>query len=136
MPRRVIRSFVGLSLTATLLLTFAGCRRDDATQPAVVPAASSNAKAKAPTAATGLLQDVVERDPRYMIGISYPPVASKYPALAIELKRYADAARGELMQAVGSLGQGKPTAPYDLSLSFTEVAVTPELVVVAADGSS
>ncbi|MEO7258471.1 MAG: DUF3298 domain-containing protein [Luteimonas sp.] len=89
----------------------------------------------APAAAT-TLQDVVERDPRYIIGISYPAVANKYPGLAAELKRYADAARGELMQAVEGIGQDKPPAPYDLSLSFSELAVTPQLVVIAADGSS
>lgn len=71
-----------------------------------------------------------------MIGISYPPIANKYPGLAAELKRYADAARGELMQAVEGIGTDKPAALYDLSLSFTELAATPELIAIAGDGSS
>ena len=40
------------------------------------------------------------------------------------------------MHAVRGLGDEKPTAPYDLSLAFTELAATPHLVTVAADGSS
>src|SRR5690606_24516650 len=56
--------------------------------------------------------------------------------LARLLKDYAEAARAELMQAVRGLGREKPTAPYDLSLAFTELATTPRLVTVAADGSS
>ena len=40
------------------------------------------------------------------------------------------------MQAVSGMGAEKPTAPYDLSLSFTEVAATTQLVAIAADGSS
>jgi hypothetical protein len=83
-----------------------------------------------------MLQDVVERDPRYMIGISYPPIANRYPGLAAELKRYADAARAELMQAVAGMGQEKPTAPYDLSLAFTPIVANPHLVAIAAEGSS
>jgi hypothetical protein len=119
------------------LLLLASCNRE---QPATnanpsTPAPASSASAATPVAAN-VLQDVIERDPRYMIGISYPPVASRYPALAAELKRYADAARADLMHAVAGLGQTKPTAPYDLSLSFTEVVSTPRLIVIAADGSS
>jgi len=83
-----------------------------------------------------VLQDVVERDPRYVVGISYPEIARRYPRLAAALKRYADAARAELMQAVSGMGQEKPTTPYDLSLSFTEVVADPHLVAIAAEGSS
>lgn len=81
------------------------------------------------------LKDVSETDPRYVVGISYPPMVNKYPGLAAELKKYSDAARGELLQAVGGL-DAPPTAPYDLSLSFTQLAETPRVVAVAADGSS
>ena len=83
-----------------------------------------------------VLRDVVQRDPRYMIGISYPDVARRYPGLAAALKRYADAARADLMQAVSGMGQQKPPTPYDLSLSFTEVVADPHLVAIAAEGSS
>ncbi|HSR64925.1 MAG TPA: DUF4163 domain-containing protein [Xanthomonadaceae bacterium] len=82
-----------------------------------------------------LLQDVAEHDPRYLIGISYPAVANRYPGLAAELRRYAEGARAELMQAVAGLGQQKPPAPYDLTLSFIEVAETPQVVAIDADGS-
>lgn len=117
-------------------LFFAACQREaPPAKPVAAPATTSSATAvDAPT--TAVLQDVSERDPRYMIGISYPPVANQYPGLATELKRYADSARNDLLQAVAGLGAGKPTAPYELSLSFTQVALTPQLVAIAADGSS
>ncbi|WP_149193627.1 DUF3298 and DUF4163 domain-containing protein [Luteimonas suaedae] len=82
------------------------------------------------------LEDVIEHDPRYVIGISYPPEAKQYPGLAVELHRYAQAAREELLEAVANLGQGTPSAPYDLSLEFSVVANTPRVVAIAADGSS
>jgi hypothetical protein len=113
-----------------LVLALSACRRESAPPKAETPARP------APAAPKPLLADVVEHDPRYVIGISYPPVANRYPGLAAALKRYADDARGELMQAVGGLGQEKPTAPYDLSLSFTQVVATPQVVAIDADGSS
>lgn len=130
LPIRCVPLFAG-SLLAGILL--AACQRESTAPPS---APVTPAVIPPPTAPTALLEDVVERNPRYMIGISYPPVARNYPGLAAELKRYADAARGELMQAVEGMGQDKPPAPYDLSLSFTEVAATPQLVAIAADGSS
>jgi hypothetical protein len=78
----------------------------------------------------------MERDPRYLIGISYPPEARAYPGLAKRLKAYADAARAEVMQAVSGLGGQRPTAPYDLSLGFSMLMETPDVVAVAGDGSS
>jgi hypothetical protein len=125
--------FRSACLPCLLLLVLAACQREPApapTSPEPSVAAPSQATAAPP------LQDVVERDPRYLIGISYPPVANRYPGLAAALKAYADAARGELMQAVSGLGSDKPTAPYDLSLSFSELVATPQLVAIAADGSS
>ena len=82
------------------------------------------------------LQDVVETKPDYIVGISFPQSAVKHPQLAQALKTYADAARGELMQAVAGLQGQKPTAPYDLSLQFTGLVDSPDIVAVAADGSS
>lgn len=119
------------------VLLLASCNREH-------PATNANPANTAPApvgsaarpAAANVLQDVIERDPRYMIGISYPPIANRYPALAAELKRYADSARADLLQAVAALGQAKPAAPYDLSLSFTEVVSTPRVIAIAADGSS
>lgn len=133
--RRSIQPSVCL-LLCPLLLTLVACQRETTSPPAMATPAPASATAVTPAIPPAVLQDVVERDPRYMIGISYPPVANRYPGLAAELKRYADAARSELMQAVAGMGKEKPAAPYDLSLSFSEVAATPELVVIAADGSS
>ena len=82
------------------------------------------------------LEDVVETRPDYIVGISFPQSAAKHPGLAQALKTYADAARGELMKAVTGLQGQKPTAPYDLSLQFTGLVETPDIVAVAADGSS
>ncbi len=114
------------------MLALCACQRE-----AAAPAAPATRAPAATAPATAVtLQDVVERDPRYIVGISYPPIASRYPGLAAELKRYADEAHAGLMQAVDGLGQEKPTAPYDLSLSFVELAATPRLVAIAADGSS
>ncbi|WP_246372766.1 DUF3298 and DUF4163 domain-containing protein [Marilutibacter spongiae] len=82
------------------------------------------------------LADVSDVTSDYVIGITYPPSASRYPGLAARLKAYADAARDDLMQAVRAKGEGGPPSLYDLSLSFTEVVDTPELFAVAAEGSS
>ena len=131
MSRRSIK----LLLAPCLLLSMCACQRESAPAgPAPAPATNSTAPVSPTASAT--LKDVVERDPRYMIGISYPPVANQYPGLAAALKRYAESARGDLMRAVAGMGAEKPTAPYDLSLSFTEVAATTQLVAIAADGSS
>src|SRR5690606_15911515 len=116
------------------VLGIAGCGRDAGTPgqgPRIDPAvATTGVDARVPK-----LEDVIERDPRYIIGISYPPIARKYPGLARLLEAYARDARAELMVAVSGLGASKPTAPYELSLAFSEVAATPELVAIAADGN-
>ncbi|NYZ64110.1 DUF3298 and DUF4163 domain-containing protein [Luteimonas deserti] len=81
------------------------------------------------------LEDVVEMDAKFIVGISYPPEANRYPGLAAELHRYAQRARDELMEAVRGAELPAGTM-YDLSLSFSTVADTPELLAIAADGSS
>ncbi|TAK39835.1 MAG: DUF3298 domain-containing protein [Lysobacteraceae bacterium] len=118
-----------------LAIAIAGCGRegeDPARTPPVDPAVATTAvKPEAPE-----LEDVIERDPRYVIGISYPPIARQYPGLARLLEAYARDARAELMVAVSGLGNSKPAAPYELSLAFSEVAATPDLVAIAADGNT
>ena len=126
-----------LLLLALIALLPTACNRQG-TPPADDAAAQATAAthpaeaAKAPV----VLEDVIERDPRYIIGISYPPVARAHPGLAALLKAYADAARAELETALQGLDGARPTAPYDLSLGFTEVVATPDIVAVAANGSS
>ena len=115
-----------------LLALLAACERG--TNPPVPDAQVPSAPVEAPDAVS--LQDVVETRPDYIVGISFPQSAAKYPGLAQALKTYADAARGELMQAVSGWKGQKPTAPYDLSLQFTGLVDTPDIVAVAADGSS
>ena len=114
------------------VLGIAGCNRD-ASAPAAAPvdpaAATTAVEPVAPR-----LEDVIERDPRYVIGISYPPIARKHPGLARLLEAYARDAKAELMVAVSGLGDTRPSAPYELSLAFSEVAATPQLVAIAADG--
>lgn len=112
-----------------LCIALAAC--DGARAPAADPQPTAPA---AP--ATVVLADVVETRPDYIVGISYPQSASRHPLLAQALKAYAEAARADLMKAVaGSNGQ-KPPVPYDLSLQFSGLVDTPEVVAVAADGST
>ncbi|WP_028914948.1 MULTISPECIES: DUF3298 and DUF4163 domain-containing protein [unclassified Pseudoxanthomonas] len=127
-----IRTWTVLSL---LILPLAACRDDSAPAPAA-PAedvVAPDAAGAAP-AAPVRLEDVIERDPRYMVGISYPPGMEAYPGLAAALQAYAQQAREELMQAVEAL-DAPPAAPYDLSLGFRLLMQSPQLVAVAADGS-
>ena len=137
MPRRpgawMLLPLLGLAMLA-------GCGREGATDRAATGAAAPGGAATGMAApaveAPVALEDVMQRDPRYLVGISYPPAAKAYPGLAKLLKAYADAARAEVMQAVAGLGDAKPTAPYDLALDFSMLAETPDIVAVAARGSS
>src|SRR5690606_344172 len=123
-------------------LAMAGCGQDDgarppASGPGEVAGGVPAQPADAPDASVvPALEDVMERDPRYLVGISYPAAAREYPGLAVELDAYARAARADLDEAVASLGEGKPRAPYDLALDFAMLVETPRVVAVAADGSS
>lgn len=122
------------ALTLLLALPVA-CRRE---QPAEQPATPANPSATpdATTAADSPLKDVTENTPDHVIGISYPPVAAQYPALAAELRRYAEAARADLIEAAEGREKGEAAAPYELVLPFSELHVSPTLVAVGVDGSS
>jgi len=127
LPARV----VAVSLSTLFLLA---CNRE---APAPVTAPPSPAAPSAPTQQAAPLADVIETTSDYVIGISYPPSAAKYPGLAAELQRYANAARAELLQAVKARPAGSDGgSPFDLSISFNDVLESPTLVAVAADGSS
>lgn len=117
-------------------VALAACQRDDAPrpQPDMAVAPGPQAGDADDQAAPIRLEDVIERDAKYIIGISYPSVANQHPGLARALKAYTDQAREELMQSVAGLGEGQ--GPYDLSLAFTEVVASQDVVAVAADGSS
>ncbi|MFT3668217.1 MAG: DUF3298 and DUF4163 domain-containing protein [Pseudoxanthomonas sp.] len=122
-----------LAVLATVSL--AACKREsapaapgDGTPPKATPPAGADA---APVA----LKDAIETTDRYVVGISYPATANRYPGLAKALSDYAAAERAELMEAVDAFGNDKPSAPYELSLAFEQVVDTPQIVAIAADGS-
>ena len=117
------------------LVVLAACQRQatpEAAAPAIAPAPEVAAGTATP--ATPSLDDVIEHDPRYVVGISYPPGAAADPGLARALYDYAQAARADLDQAVASLDE-PPRAPYELSLGFRQTLRTGDVVAVAADGS-
>jgi peptidoglycan-N-acetylmuramic acid deacetylase PdaC-like protein len=124
-------------LTFSLLFALAACQREASSPQAQAPATPASPPAQpAATPQSAELADVIERDPRYVVGVSYPKDINQYPGLAAELRRYTDAARNELKQAVDGLGNEKPSAPYDLSLAYNTVVSTPQIVAIAADGST
>lgn len=127
-----------LFLFSMLALILPACNRTgDTSAPAEAPSGLPPVATRSTPAASSVpLQDVFETNQRYIIGISYPPAAAKYPGLAAELKKYSDGARAELMQAVSGLGNDTPPSPYDLSLRFNQLLDTPQFVAIAADGSS
>lgn len=132
--RHALRATVLAALAAVAL---SACQRDATPAGPAAPAASGDAATvPADVAPAAELKDVIETDDRYVIGISYPPSANKYPGLAKLLGDYAAEARADLMEAVAAFGNDKPTAPYELSLNFEQVLDTPQIVAIAADGSS
>ncbi|QNP40904.1 DUF3298 and DUF4163 domain-containing protein [Lysobacter solisilvae (ex Woo and Kim 2020)] len=128
------RTLLVLALSAGASL--AGCKREQPAQPAAPAADTPAAVTPATAAVDASLQDVTEHTADYIIGISYPPVASQYPLLAAELRQYADSARKELLEAAKGRAQAGSSAPYELVLPFTELHVSPTLVSVGVDGSS
>lgn len=127
MHRLLIVSMLAVALTA--------CEREKSV---ATPAATTPQPAAVPAAPPpGGLVDVVESQPGYIVGITFPKSAARYPGLAADIKAYADAARAELVNAANARGaDGSAAEMYDLSLTFTDVMETPALVAVAADGSS
>lgn len=137
-PRRFATSRALCSVLCLALLLPA-CRQDKGQVEASPPAAkAASATDPAATAAPAkvALQDVSEGDTRYRVGITYPPGIDRHQGLAAELLGYAEKARADLDEALKRTGADQQGAFYDLILNFTLLADTPELVVVAADGSS
>lgn len=121
-----------LALSALLLAVLAACRQESPTAaPAAAPATGAPTASEAPAP----LKDVIDHNDRYVVGVSYPPKLNAYPGLAQAVAAYVKDEQGELMEAVEALGNDKPTAPYELSLSFEQVLDTPDIVAVAGDGS-
>src|SRR5690606_30636740 len=128
-----------LIAVAAMLAAVVACDRPSTGNADVGAVATTPATVEAPKVDLG---DVIETTSDYVIGISYPQSAAKYPRLAAELKAYAEEARAELMRAVEARKQSQPagegiegSAMYDLSLTFTEVVDSPKLAAYAADGS-
>lgn len=135
----------GVAGALVLALALAGCR-DGATdgstpatpaQPATTGPASGQVPAQDGATGPVRLEDVMEANARYIMGISYPPGMDRYPGLAAELKRYADAAHAELMEAVEAAGAdgGEQRVPYDLTLAYEVLMETPRIVAVQAFGT-
>ena len=124
------------ALLISVVLMAGACKREAEVPASPVPGQTAPAETVAgPAAAIPELKDVIETTGSYIVGISYPATINKYPGLAQAVSAYADSARAELMQAVAGFGNDKPSAPYELSLSFEQVVETPQLVAIAADGS-
>lgn len=127
----IVRTALVAALLCSVLLS--ACKKEAETSPATqTPPVAAQPPAPPPVE----LKDVIETNSRYIVGISYPPAAAKYPALAAELHRFAEAARQDLMKAVAETDPQKQTAPYDLTLNFALSTESPQIVAVAADGSS
>src|SRR3546814_5097592 len=81
--------------TCCLLFALAACQREAPAPEARAPESqTAPAAVPAPAAPAAPVEQkaVIERDPNYVIGISYPPNIKQDPVLAAELQRY-DAAR-------------------------------------------
>ena len=131
-PKFSVKTPATLAVALTLALGLGACKKDDDAAPQAQVEAP--APAPAPPAAVDL-KDVIEQDARYVVGISYPPAAKKYPGLAEALQRYANGARAELLKSVQAADPAKQTGPYELSLNFTLQAETPEIVAVVVGGT-
>lgn len=131
------------ALAMALVVVLSACGREEA---GTVPAGGASTAGAGlpppdPEPATPVeLEDVSEVRSTYVIGISQAPSAERYPGLAAAMAAYADGARAELMEAVQareSRSGADPSAPmYDLSLTFSEVLLTPNVVAYAADGNT
>lgn len=126
-----------LLLIVTVLAAALMACTDKGDAPSAGAGANGQPDAVAASQAADLpLADVIERNQRFLIGITYPAVANQHPKLAAAIRRYADEARADLDEAVSLAGDGsQANMPYDLSLNFTEQMNKPEVVVIAADGS-
>lgn len=129
------RGCIRRSAVCAMLVLLAACQREG-TAPPAGSAATGPEIEQAGTEVAPELKDVVETDRRFIIGITYPPEANKYPGLALELHRYVQAARAELMEAVEDAPADGSAGPYELSLVFETVADSPRVFAMSANGYS
>jgi hypothetical protein len=120
-----------------LLIALAACNRSPQapSRDSVAGPATATAPASATVAAPVDLADISERDPHYLIGISFPPELKRYPALAAEVKRDADALRADFLKQVAANRDDPGPGPFDLSLAYSMVVESPRVVAVAAEGT-
>ena len=119
---------------AWLLFALAACNRSPQPQPTAAPAPASVRQAA--TSGPVDLSDISERNPRYLIGISFPQGLKRHPALAGEVKRDAEALRADFLRQVAANADSGSSAIFELSLAYSMVADTPRIVAVAAEGTS
>ena len=126
-----------VALVAAGLVLLAAC---GGSQDAPRPAEKQAGAAIAPPTPGPVLEDVLETTPTHIIGISYPKGLARYPGLAAQAQRYAEQARRQVVDAVRerpAADAADPAAgPFELSLEFKLKHESPELVVLAVDGSS
>jgi hypothetical protein len=128
-PTSPARLFVAV-MAATLFI--AACDRE---RPAPAQPQPPTAPTPPPTPVAVELKDVIEQDSRFIVGITYPPDMAKYPGLAEALRAYSDTARATLDQALAKIDPAKQVGPYDLTLTYTLLAETPDVVAVSAGGA-
>ncbi|WP_166636748.1 DUF3298 and DUF4163 domain-containing protein [Cognatilysobacter terrigena] len=128
-PRRVPR----LAAPAVACLLLAACQKPDAASPA---AARTGASRPAAASERAELKDVLDTSATHVIGISYPAGLAKYPQLAALAQRFAAQARDQLIEAERQRPPDSAAGPYELSMEFQLRHDSPQLVVLAVDGST
>lgn len=129
LPRRARR----LAAPAVACLLLVACQGRDAATPSN---ASSAPGGGIPAASRVQLKDVLDTSSKYVIGISYPKELADYPQLAAQAQRYAAQARQQVMDAAKQRPPNSASGPYELSLEFQLRHRSPDLVVLAVDGSA
>ena len=129
-------AYARVALAAAFMsIVLLGCGRE-ATDARPAATASKPATAARPVPRAAALQDVLETTPTHVIGISYPKDLSKYPGLAEQAQRYAERARAQVVDAVRQRPADPAAGPFELSLEFKLKHESPEVVVLAVDGSA
>jgi hypothetical protein len=117
-----------------LPIALAACDRSPQPQPQ--PSAATPASATRAAAAPVDLADISERDPRYLVGISFPTELKRYPLLAAEVKRDAEALRADFLRQVAAEKGDPSSGPFDLSLAYSMITESPRIIAIGANGTS